>query len=476
MRPIRLFNRYMSQRHLTVFTGELLLIAGSMGFVLHHYSPDDEFSTAVWKGAVVSVLCMLCLYYNDLYDLTVVRTTREVFIRLLQSVGSALILIALLYILMPWLVVADGASLPAFAILLTGILAWRLVFNHFTRLRSFGERVLIVGTDATAQTIARQISTQDDFGYDIVGFIGDDESAVTQTVGDWRVIGALDDIDRVVARYAVDRLIVGMSDRRGRLPVRALLRSKLRGIRVEDVNAVYERLTGKLLVEDLRPSWLIFSDDYCASRWTRRSKRVFDILLALVVLVLSTPFLILTALAVWLESGSPILYRQERVGENGRLFTLNKFRSMRKDAEQGTPVWAQAEDDRVTRVGRLIRKTRLDELPQLWNVLRGEMSIIGPRPTLAYQVERYTPHQRRRLEVKPGLTGWAQVNGRARLPWPERIELDVWYVEHRSPALDLKIMLRTPLALVSGTYKGATGGWNDRGGNQVPPTGPPLNR
>jgi sugar transferase (PEP-CTERM system associated) len=449
MRPIRLFNRYVSQRHLTVFTGELLLIAGSMGFVLHRYSPDDELSTAVWKCAVVSVLCMLCLYYNDLYDLTVVRTTREVFIRLLQSVGSALILIALLYILVPWLVLADGASLPAFAILLTGILAWRLVFNHFTRLRSFGERVLIVGTDATAQTIARQISAQDDFGYDIVGFIDDDEAPLMHSVGDWRVIGALNDIDGVVARYAVDRLIVGMSDRRGRLPVRALLRSKLRGIRVEDVNAVYERLTGKLLVEDLRPSWLIFSDDYCASRWTRRSKRVFDILLALVVLVLSTPFLVLTALAVWLESGSPILYRQERVGENGRLFTLNKFRSMRKDAEQGTPVWAQAEDDRVTRVGRLIRKTRLDELPQLWNVLRGDMSFVGPRPERPFfvnQLAEQVPFYEQRHAVKPGITGWAQVKYRYGASFEdslEKLRYDLYYVKHLSIPFDLTILFDT---------------------------------
>ena len=449
MRPIRLFNRYVSQRHLTVFTGELLLIAGSMGFVLHYYSPDDELSTAVWKGTVVSVLCMLCLYYNDLYDLTIVRTTREVFIRLLQSVGSALILIALLYILMPWLVLADGASLPAFAILLTGILAWRLVFHHFTRLRSFGERVLIVGTDATAQTIARQISAQDDFGYDIVGFIDDDERSVTHSVGDWRVIGALDDIDRVVARYAVDRLIVGMSDRRGRLPVRALLRSKLRGIRVEDVNTVYERLTGKLLVEDLRPSWLIFSDDYCASRWTRRSKRAFDILLALVVLVVSTPFLVLTALAVWLESGSPILYRQERVGENGRLFTLNKFRSMRKDAEQGTPVWAQAEDDRVTRVGRLIRRTRLDELPQLWNVLRGDMSFVGPRPERPFfvnQLAEQVPFYEQRHTVKPGITGWAQVKYRYGASFEdalEKLRYDLYYVKHLSIPFDLTILFDT---------------------------------
>src|SRR4051794_31625609 len=158
-----------------------------MGFVLHHYSPADDLTTSVWKGAVVSGLCMLCLYYNDLYDLTVVRTTREVFIRLLQSIGSALILIAVLYLAVPWLMVADGASLPAFAIFLTSILAWRLVFNHVTQLRSFGERVLIVGTDPTAQTIARYIGSQDDFAYDIVGFIEDDPTRLMQTIGDSRV-------------------------------------------------------------------------------------------------------------------------------------------------------------------------------------------------------------------------------------------------------------------------------------------------
>jgi lipopolysaccharide/colanic/teichoic acid biosynthesis glycosyltransferase len=206
-------------------------------------------------------------------------------------------------------------------------------------------------------------------------------------------------------------------------------------------------------------------------------RRVFDVLASALGLGVTSPVLGAAALAIKLEDGGPVLYRQRRVGQGGVEFELLKLRTMVVGAERQGAGWAVNEGDpRITCVGRLLRRLSIDELPQLWNVLRGEMSIIGPRPTLAYQVERYTPHQRRRLEVKPGLTGWAQVNGRARLPWPERIELDVWYVEHRSPALDLKIMLRTPLALVSGTYKGATGGWNDRGGNQVPPTGPPLNR
>jgi lipopolysaccharide/colanic/teichoic acid biosynthesis glycosyltransferase len=161
-----------------------------------------------------------------------------------------------------------------------------------------------------------------------------------------------------------------------------------------------------------------------------------------------------------LEDGGPVLYRQRRVGRRGDEFELLKLRTMVVGAESQGAGWAVNEGDpRITRVGRVLRRLSLDELPQLWNVVRGEMSLIGPRPTLAYQVERYTPRQRRRLDVKPGITGWAQIHGRARLPWEDRIELDVWYVEHRSPWVDVKILLRTPLALFGGTYKGETGGW-----------------
>ena len=445
---MRVFNRYVSQRHLTVFTGELLVIFGSMAFVAHRYSPGSEPQTAIWKGAIVTVLCLLCLYYNDLYNLTVVRTGREVFIRLLQSVGSALILVALLYLALPWLVVADGAFLLAAAIFLTGILVWRLAFNHIAT-HSFGERILIVGTDSTAQTIARQVLAQQDFAYEIVGFIDEDPTRLGESVVNPCIVGTPADIERLVAQHDIDRIFVGMSDRRGRLPVRELLRAKLRGVRVEEVNTVYERLTGKLLVEDLRPSWLIFSDDFCASRLTRQSKRGFDILLALTGLALSSPFLLLTAIAVWLDSGFPILYRQTRVGENGRIFTLAKFRSMRKDAEQGTPIWACAEDERVTRIGRLIRKARLDELPQLWNVLRGDMSFVGPRPERPFFVDQLAetiPFYEQRHAVKPGITGWAQVKyryGASLEDSLEKLRYDLYYVKHLSLSFDLTILFDT---------------------------------
>ena len=188
--------------------------------------------------------------------------------------------------------------------------------------------------------------------------------------------------------------------------------------------------------------------------------RVADALVAGAGLVLASPFLGLAALATKLEGGGPILYRQTRVGKDGEDFAVLKLRSMVVGAESLGAGYAVDEGDaRITRVGRIIRRTSIDELPQLWNVVRGDMSIIGPRPTLRYQVEQYDEQQRRRLDVRPGLTGWAQVHGRASLPWAERIELDVWYVDHRAPRVDLEILLRTPLALVRGTYRGATGGW-----------------
>ena len=188
--------------------------------------------------------------------------------------------------------------------------------------------------------------------------------------------------------------------------------------------------------------------------------RALDVAGASLGLGLAGPFLAASALAIKLSDRGPVLYRQERVGLDGTPFQLLKLRTMVVGAEQQGAGWAVNKGDpRITRSGRLLRRLSLDELPQLWTVVRGDMSLIGPRPTLQYQVDKYSDRPRRRLEVKPGITGWAQIHGRAALPWEERIELDVWYVEHRSPRVDLKILLRTPLALFGGTYKGETGGW-----------------
>ena len=244
--------------------------------------------------------------------------------------------------------------------------------------------------------------------------------------------------------------VVGLSDRRGRLPISELLQAKLSGVRVEDATTTYERVTGKILIDDLRPSWLIFSDGFRVSRITRWLKRGIDLGLSVLLALVSAPFMLLTAIAIALESGFPVLYCQERVGENGRTFTLCKFRSMRMDAEEvGGPVWARAGDDRVTRVGRFIRKTRLDELPQLWNVVRGNMSFVGPRPERPFfvaELAKAIPFYQQRHVVKPGITGWAQVKyryGASIEDATEKLRYDLYYIKHLSVFFDLTIVFDT---------------------------------
>ena len=377
---MQVFNRHVSTRSLTVFAGELLLIFGSVALAASVQDGHD-LAANIWKIALVTAICQLCLYYNDFYDLTVVHSSRELVVRLLQAGGAASILLAALYFLLPGLIIGNGIFVSSLFVFLIAILAWRMAFNQlFGRLR-LEERVLVVGTGETARKVARQILDQHDFAYRVIGFIDDDASRIGERIVNPGIIGTPADIDRLVAAHQIDRIVVGLTDRRGKLPIQELLRAKMSGVRVEDATTTYERVTGKILIDDLRPSWLIFSDGFRVSRVSRLMKRAIDLSLSLLMAVATLPLMVLTAALVWIEDGRPIFYRQERVGENGRPFVLSKFRSMRKDAEQGgRPVWAKDGDERVTRVGRFIRTTRLDELPQLWNVLRGDMSFVGPRP------------------------------------------------------------------------------------------------
>ena len=446
---MQLFDRYVSARSLTVFGAELFLIFGSVSVAAGLQGGVAPGTVTLWKIAVVTLLCQLCLYYNDFYDLTVVHTPRELVVRLFQAVGAASILLAALYLALPGLMLGKGTFVSALVVFVLAILLWRLAFNRVTTFGGMEERVLIVGTGESARTVARQILAQRDFGYRVVGFIDDDPARIGERVVNPGIVGTPNDIPRLVSRERIDRIVVGLSDRRGKLPVDELLRAKLAGVRVEDATTIYERLTGKILVEDVRPSWLIFGEGFRVSRWTRLVKRTLDLTMALAMIVTGAPFILLTALAVWLEDGSPVIYSQERVGEHGRPFRVHKFRSMRKDAESGTPIWARADDDRVTRVGRIIRKTRLDELPQLWNVLRGEMSFVGPRPERPFFVEQLAaqiPYYQQRHGVKPGLTGWAQVKYRYGASLEDAIEklrYDLYYIKHLSLAFDLTIIFDT---------------------------------
>ncbi len=447
---MQLFNRYVSTRSLTVFAGELLLIFGSVALAAV-FQQTPHLGANLWKIALVTLVCQLCLYYNDCYDLTVVHSNRELVVRLLQAAGAASILLAALYFVVPVLMVGDGIFVSALFVFLIAILGWRLAFNGVTgSLKLDEERVLFVGTGETARKVARQILDQHDFAYRVVGFIDDDASHIGERIVNPAIVGTPADLDRLVAEHQIDRIVVGLSDRRGKLPVEELLRAKMAGIRVEDATTTYERVTGKILIDDLRPSWLIFSDGFWVSRVTRLMKRTIDLTLSLLLAVMALPLMVVTTLLVLIEDGRPVLYRQERVGENGHTFVLSKFRSMRRDAEKGgTPIWAKDGDDRVTRVGRFIRKTRLDELPQLWNVIRGDMSFVGPRPERPFFVEQLSqeiPFYQQRHAVKPGLTGWAQVKyryGSSREDAMEKLRYDLYYIKHLSVVFDLTIVFDT---------------------------------
>lgn len=445
---MQLFNRYVSARSLTIFAGELLLIFGSVALAAS-IQGTTNLSGNIWKIALVTVICQLCLYYNDFYDLTVVHSNRELIVRLLQAAGAASIVLAAMYFLKPTLMIGDGIFVSALCVFLLAILGWRLAFNQVTGTLGLEERVLFVGTGDSARKVARQILDQHDFAYRVIGFIDNDPSRIGERIVNPGIVGTPADIDRLVAQHHINRIVVGLPDRRGKLPVEELLRAKMAGVRVEDATTMYERVTGKILLDDLRPSWLIFSDGFHVSRVARLMKRSIDLALSIVMIVVALPLMLLTAAGVWLEDGGPVLYRQERVGENGRTFVLSKFRSMRKDAETGTPIWAKDDDDRVTRVGRFIRKTRLDELPQLWNVIRGDMSFVGPRPERPYFVEelaRAIPFYQQRHAVKPGLTGWAQVKyryGSSLEDAMEKLRYDLYYIKHLSVFFDLTIVFDT---------------------------------
>jgi sugar transferase (PEP-CTERM system associated) len=445
---MQVFNRHVSARGLTVFSFETILISAVMLVAARANGSLDTALGALWKIGLATAIFALSFYYNDLYDLTIVHSRTELLMRVMRAAGAGAIALAILSVVVPAVSVGHGIFVTSLWLLLIAIPLWRLAFDGLTRDRRLEQRVLILGTGPIARLVARQIRSQHDFAYHIVGCVTELHDAEVEEL-DMPLLGTSADVSLLVLRHQIDRVIVSLSDRRGHLPIQELLRAKLSGVRIEDAATTYERISGKILTDGLAPSWLIFSDGFQASRGTRLVKRAIDITVAAIGLALAMPLMLLTAIAVWLDSPGPILYRQVRVGENDRLFTLCKFRSMRSDAESGRPIWATNNDSRVTRVGRYIRLTRLDELPQLVNVLRGDMSFVGPRPERPYFVQQLAaeiPFYAERHTVKPGVTGWAQVKyryGSTVEDAMEKLRYDLYYIKHLSIGFDLTIFIDT---------------------------------
>jgi len=296
-------------------------------------------------------------------------------------------------------------------------------------------------------------------GYNVIGFVGDDPAQIGKSLINPSVVGVMSDLEAVVGRHRPDRIVIAMPYRRGRLPLDLLLKLKVRdGVTLDEADVFYEKLTGKIVAERLRLWRLVFADPTRWARLYRRARRLVDVALASVIGLLASPLMLLTALAIKLDSRGPVFYMQERVGLNNTTFRIIKFRSMREDAEANGPVWANEGDSRVTRVGRWIRKRRVDELPQLFNVIRGEMSLIGPRPerpVFINQLEQRIPYYSERHLVKPGLTGWAQVRyhyGASLEDAREKHQYDLYYIKNQSPMLDALILLETARIVLFGRF------------------------
>lgn len=403
------------------------------------------------KAAIVTGIGQLCLFFADMYDLRAVADRRELFVRLLRALAATTIILAVVYFWFPVLIVGRGVFLLTTAFIILAILLSRLVFEWATSHAAPGERLLLIGTTPAAVALAQEIhERQAELGVEIVGFVDPDPARVGMTLFNPGVIGTIDDIPGIVRSRNVDRVVVSLADARGRLDMFKLLEIKLGGVTFDHLATVYEEYTGKIAVENLRPSWMIFSEGFRKSRAQIVTKRLLDIIVASVGLLLAAPIAVIVMALIKLTSPGPILYRQERVGRHGKPFMVVKFRSMRVDAEDDTgPVWARKNDVRVTPIGGFLRRTRLDEIPQLWNALRGDMSMVGPRPErpgFVADLTKQIPFYGQRHVVKPGVTGWAQVRytyGASVEDALQKLQFDLYYIKNMSVALDIFVMLQT---------------------------------
>jgi sugar transferase (PEP-CTERM system associated) len=443
-------------RPIVLLVGETALLALAVAAGAYLRLQDGAWVLADFDGVLrvllIVVVCQVCLHYADLYDLHTVVDTRDLLVRLIQALGATSFILAAVYFWFPNWVIGRGVFLFAAVLVVSLILAWRLAFAWLTRYVAPRERLLLVGTSAASIELARELfDRRQELGVEIVGFVDPDPARIGAPVINPGVIGTIDDITSLVPRLNVDRVVVSLSDARGRLPMDQLLDIRLRGgVTFDHLASVYEEYTGKIAVENLRPSWFIFSTGFRKTRALLAAKRVFDIALSLFGLIVGFPVMLAVALLVKLTSRGPIFYHQERVGLGGRTFEVHKFRSMRQDAEAATgPVWSRKNDSRITPTGRFLRRTRLDELPQMWNVLRGDMSIVGPRPerpTFVAELTEKIPFYGQRHVVKPGLTGWAQVRytyGASVEDAIQKLQYDLYYIKNLSLALDLVIVLET---------------------------------
>lgn len=460
-----MFKRFGSGR-LTFYWASEFVLMFAIGVVSAHirltldngevFSYDPVFL----KTIVLCVSYMTAFYYFDLYMPDMYRPGRHMFMRLVSATFVATIGLFAIFYIFPTLKTWRGILLLNIILMPLALLAWRTLLTKIRTKEMPRKNVMVIGSGELARKIGKDIFGDSDCGLNLVGFIDDDPSMLGVSIVNPGVIGGYGDIGVLAQDRGIDLIIVALADRRAKLPMYALLDCKLRGIQIEEGETFNERQHGNIPLDQLKPSWMVFSDGFKSLRSRKLVKRVLDMAFASILFALSAPLMLLAAIVIKLESRGPVIFSQVRVGENGREFNIYKFRSMRQDAEaRSGPVWAGAQDNRVTKVGRFIRKTRIDELPQLVNVLKGDMSFIGPRPERPFFVNKLKdeiPYYSMRTVVKPGLTGWAQIKypyGATVEDAVQKLQYDIYYIKNMSPLMDIMIFFSTIKVVLTG--KGA---------------------
>jgi sugar transferase (PEP-CTERM system associated) len=447
--------RYLAFRKLCAVASETILLlccsfaAYCFRFSFSYIPLENQYY--LLKSLLIAGVFQLFLHLNDLYNFQATSTTKQFVIRLCKALTMAVTAILAIQYFAQKLTV--GGDVLYLSLILSSVFLGlsHFILRIYLRSRTPHTNMLVLGTGPLARELVREVLRHPELGIKVVGFVGDNPQLVGISIVNPRVIGLCQDLPQLVSNYKVDRIIVELQDRRGKLPIRELLDFKTQGVAIEDATTFYERVAGKIPIENLKPSWMVFNSGFSVSKKLLVEKRIISILASFFILLFTSPILLLLMIAIKLDSKGSIFFRQERVGQNGRPFTLWKFRSMSENAERDSgPIWsAGASDKRVTRLGKLLRRTRLDELPQLFNVLAGDMSMVGPRPERPHFVQQLAetiPFYQLRHVVKPGLTGWAQINyGYANSfeHTVEKLQYDLFYIKNMSWVLDAMILFET---------------------------------
>lgn len=427
--------------------GEAVIVAGSflLGIVIL-YGPDSLLVLDVEHGfskiLAATLILFVFAYYFDLYDPRQLSSLTETYFRLLVVISALSLLLATVGFFAPTILFGRSVFVLGITILTVALVVWRSAYSWFIRKPFLRERIYVVGDGERAQRLVTAIRERPDLPFEIVGWRRNGIEGTREHLAHG--------LTELKAGPRVDRVVIALKNRRGTMPVRELLELRLTGVQVEEATSLLERISGKLEVDELYPSGLIFAEGFRLNQPVLVLRRVASMAVSLFALLVTLPLIPFIVLAIKLELAGPVLFRQERVGRNAKTFQLYKFRSMRVDAELGSgPVWALDNDPRITRIGRLLRTTRLDEIPQLWNVLKGDMGFVGPRPERPEFVQWLSdaiPYYNLRHIIRPGITGWAQVKyqyGGSLEDSEEKLNYDLYYIKHMSLTFDLLILFKT---------------------------------